>query len=167
VDPVAPHEDIACGPVEPARGLRTMTVARTLALENRIEDLDAIYAGLQAVVGEAGLPEPLGNTLFLVCEELFSNVVRYGYDANQADRIVLLIECEADFVRMTFRDHARHFDASAPPPEPSLDASLDEMEIGGLGLFLVHHFSSSVRSWQEAGTNVTEIVVPANAAAAG
>jgi serine/threonine-protein kinase RsbW len=139
-----------------------MTVTRRLALENRIEDLDVIYAALQEIVGEAGMPEPLGNTLFLVCEELFSNVVRYGYAGDETDRIELLIECEPEFVRMTFRDHARPFDASVPPAEPSLDDPLEDMEIGGLGLFLVHHFSSSVRSWQEAGANVTEIVVPAH-----
>lgn len=138
-----------------------MTVTRAIGLENRIEDLDVIYDGLQSALKEASLPDALGKTLFLVCEELFSNVVRYGYQEDETDRINLLVECEADFVRMTFRDHASQFDASVSPPPPSMDRPLHQMEIGGLGLYLVHYFSSSVRNWQEAGTNVTEIVVPA------
>jgi serine/threonine-protein kinase RsbW len=144
-----------------AAGIGIMTIIRTMALENRIEDLDAIYSGLHSVLKEAGLPDALGKTLFLVCEELFSNVVRYGYQEDETDNIDLLVECEADFVRMTFRDHATQFDVSVPPAPPSMDRALHQMEIGGLGLYLVHHFSSSVRNWQEAGTNVTEIIVPA------
>lgn len=139
-----------------------MTVTRAIQLENRIEDLDTIYAGLQAAVSDAGLPDALGKTLFLVCEELFSNTVRYGYLDDETDTIDLVIDCEPDSVRMTFRDHASQFDVSVPPPAPPMDQPLHQMEIGGLGLYLVHHFSSSVRHWREAGTtNVTEIVVPA------
>lgn len=138
-----------------------MTVTRAIALENRIEDLDRIYAGLQDAVKEAGLPEALGKTLFLVCEELFSNTVRYGYREDETDSIDLVIDCEPEFVRMTFRDHASQFDVSVPPPAPPMDRSLHQMEVGGLGLYLVHHFSSSVRNWSEAGANMTEIIVPA------
>jgi serine/threonine-protein kinase RsbW len=162
---VARHEPAGSSPPDTA-GARIMTITRALALENRIEDLDAIYSALQSALKEAGLPDALGKTLFLVCEELFSNVVRYGYQEDEADNIDLFVECEPDFVRMTFRDHATQFDVSVPPAPPSMDRALHQMEIGGLGLYLVHHFSSSVRNWREDGTNVTEIVVPATPSAA-
>lgn len=136
-------------------------VSRAIALTNRIEDLDVIYAGLASVLAEAGLPDSLRKTLFLICEELFSNVVRYGYKDGEEDRIDLTVVCDADSITLTFHDHAAEFDISVAPDAPSDDRSLDQMDVGGLGLYLVHQFAASVRNWRESDANITEIIVPA------
>lgn len=135
-------------------------VTRMIELKNQIDDLDQIYAGLASALEEAGLPDSLRKTLFLVCEELFSNVVRYGYKDDEEDRIDLMVACEANAITLTFRDHAAPFDISVSPEAPSDDRSIDHMAVGGLGLYLVHYFAASVRNWQDSGTNVTEIIVP-------
>jgi anti-sigma regulatory factor (Ser/Thr protein kinase) len=135
-----------------------LPVTRTIAVSNQIEDLPRIYDALEAAASEAQLSETLGRTLLLVSEELFSNIVRYGYPAGADDQIEFTADCRQDAVVLTFVDHALAFDHGRAPPEPA-DRPIDAMEPGGLGLFLVHHFAKSLLTRRDGDANVTEVIL--------
>ena len=138
--------------------LTALSTRRTIAVRNRIEELNTVYTLVEAVTQEAGLPETLGRTLLLVSEELFCNIVRYGYPPETEDVIEFTLECGTDRIVLTFVDHAIAFDVSKDPSEP-IDLPLEEMQPGGLGLFLVHHFAQSLRNWRDGDANITEVIV--------
>ncbi|MFS8113864.1 ATP-binding protein [Rhizobium jaguaris] len=131
-----------------------------ISVDNRLEQLTEIYRGLEAFVDNNGLSDDIKNRLFLVTEELFTNIVHYGYQDGVGDHIVIKAERLGPDVLLTIRDHAAAFDASQAPKAPSSDTDIESMEIGGLGLFLVHQFAQSIESRREGSANVTELVLP-------
>jgi len=138
--------------------LTALSTRRTIAVRNRIEELNTLYALLEAMTREAGLSETLGRTLLLVSEELFCNIVRYGYPPEAEDMIEFSAEYGPDTIILTLVDHAVPFDVTKGPNEPE-ELPLDEMEPGGLGLFLVHHFAQALRNRREGDANITEVVL--------
>lgn len=137
-----------------------MGLIREISVENRLESLTDIYAAIESFLRENHLPETLRQQLFLVTEELFTNLVHYGYQDGQADLIVIAAERLETTIRLTIRDHATAFNVAQVPTPPAPDLDLENMEIGGLGLFLVHEFAQSVENWCEGTLNVTEILLP-------
>jgi serine/threonine-protein kinase RsbW len=133
---------------------------REISVENRLESLTDIYTAIENFLRENRLPETLRQQLFLVTEELFTNLVHYGYEEGETDLIVIAAERLETTIRLTIRDHATAFNVAQTPKPPAPDIDLESMEIGGLGLFLVHEFAESVENWREGALNVTEILLP-------
>jgi serine/threonine-protein kinase RsbW len=129
----------------------------TLAVDNRIDELTRIYAAIEAFAERSHLPEPVRRALLLVVEELFTNVVNHGYPAGELDAIRLSVALDGGDVALTIRDHGKPFDATRTPRAPSGERTLEDMKVGGLGLFLVHEFARSVTSRRDGDANVTEV----------
>lgn len=138
--------------------LAALSIRRTIAVRNRIEELATLYALLETVSWEAGLSETVSRRLLLVCEELFGNIVRYGYPPDDEDMVELTVDCGPETIVLTFIDHAVAHDVSQEPAAPA-EKPLDEMEPGGLGLLLVHHFATSVQNRREGRANITEVLL--------
>jgi len=137
-----------------------MSGGEEIRVSNTIDELETIYDGLSRFIETAGLPETLRGTLFLVVEELFSNIVRYGYATDADDTIIISVVRDGEFLRLTIRDHAAEFDASILPGPPDFEVDLESKEIGGLGLYLVHEFAHSVESRRDGAANVTVVQLP-------
>jgi serine/threonine-protein kinase RsbW len=80
--------------------------------------------------------------LQLAVDEACSNVVKHGY-GGQGGEIEITIEREEDRARVTIRDWGRAF-APQEVPIPDVTASLDQRQLGGLGLFLIHQVMDDV-----------------------
>jgi serine/threonine-protein kinase RsbW len=75
--------------------------------------------------------------LSIILEELFTNVVNYGYDANAPmGEIEIALALEAGRLKIEFSDDGRPFDPLIRPP-PDLDQPEADRRIGGLGLHIV------------------------------
>lgn len=137
----------------------------TVTVTNQIEELTRIYEALERFAEDCRLPEPTRRALMLVAEELFANIVGYGYEDGRADTIAITFEHKGEEIGMVLRDHAMPFDVSRAPQRPREDRELDDMPVGGLGLFLVHEFARSVSNRREGDANVTEILIAVGGAA--
>jgi anti-sigma regulatory factor (Ser/Thr protein kinase) len=108
----------------------------------------ADVASLPAMIGfvlgsaeSAGVPEPEFGKLELVLEEILMNVIRHGYAPWDPGRIALSCSpAEPGRIRVEVRDWGRPFDPLAADP-PDLTVSLEERQIGGLGIFLTLELS--------------------------
>ena len=80
----------------------------------------------------------------LALEEIFTNIVRYGYDDNRPHEIVVRLKGSRDSVRISVEDDGRHFN---PLLAPTVDihAPAAERPIGGLGIHLVRNLLDQVR----------------------
>ena len=135
-------------------------VYQSVTVANRLEELAQLYEALEAFADRAHLPQPTRRALLLVVEELFTNVIHHGYDPGAVDSIGLSMRLDAGLVQLTFRDSGRPFDAGGTPNHPDEELTLDQMPVGGLGLFLVHEFAQSVESRRDGAVNVTEVRLP-------
>jgi anti-sigma regulatory factor (Ser/Thr protein kinase) len=79
--------------------------------------------------------------LQIILDELFTNVVKYGYEGatgegHPAGHIEVALSLEADRLIIEFIDDGCPFDPLASSP-PDLDVPVEEREIGGVGVALV------------------------------
>ncbi len=77
----------------------------------------------------------------LVLNEVLTNLATHGRCSDRPAKIAVTVG--ADSVTGEIVDSGPAFDPQLAP-EPSLDVSLDERAIGGLGLFLVRKLTSSL-----------------------
>jgi serine/threonine-protein kinase RsbW len=79
--------------------------------------------------------------LQIILDELFTNVVNYGYDSAAGEghpdgHIEVALSLEADRLIIEFVDDGCPFDPLASPP-PDLDLPVEERQIGGVGIAIV------------------------------
>jgi anti-sigma regulatory factor (Ser/Thr protein kinase) len=82
------------------------------------------------------------SRVYLLLDELLSNIHRHGYDGTCGKPIGVRVRVHGEFVYLAVRDRARTFDTAvhattrtAPPPESG--------QKGGMGLFIVHSMCDS------------------------
>ena len=102
---------------------------------------DFVRRGAEAAAfGERALDQ-----LQLTIEEILVNVMRYAYPEGNLGTIEVSYAVEGDkslFVQIS--DTGRPFDPLTKDP-PNLGLRLAERRVGGLGIFLVKQFASTIR----------------------
>jgi len=91
----------------------------------------------------------------IVMDEIVSNIVRCS-GSKEFD--VGLETTDAGFV-MTFSDDGTAFDPTRDAAVPDVSASVDDRDVGGLGIFMVKKMSKSVSYRRQDGRNVLTVVM--------
>jgi anti-sigma regulatory factor (Ser/Thr protein kinase) len=108
-------------------------------LSSSLSELVRLQTTLEQLKSDWQLPDAFILQLNLVLDELFTNVVSYGF-VNQPDQTVdFSLTHRGDSVEVTICDHGRPFDPTTAD-SPDLHASLNEKQAGGLGIFLARHY---------------------------
>lgn len=119
-----------------------------LELRASIGELERTSAAVAAFGKANNIGEKLLYSLQLVCDEWLTNIVMHGYGAApsgvpppaDAAAIELTLERTAeDALRLTFVDRAPPFNPLTRP-EPDVSLSVDEREVGGLGIHFLRKF---------------------------
>ncbi|WP_305984943.1 ATP-binding protein [Roseibium sp. MMSF_3544] len=131
-----------------------------VTVRNELSDLPAVYAALENFAETANLPDEARRSLMLVAEELFSNTVSYGYPGGEVDVIAVSAALRTKHVELTLVDSARPFDSSVSPSAPDEPDDVETMNIGGLGLFLVHQLADQVITKRDGDRNMTIVLLP-------
>ncbi|NND44742.1 MAG: SpoIIE family protein phosphatase [Xanthomonadales bacterium] len=117
-------------------------------------------AGLVRRFGERyHLPAELTHDIALALEELFSNIISYGYDAPKAGEhsIALEIELVDGVLKIRLEDDGRAFSPDDAEP-PDLGSPLEERRDGGLGLHFVRNLVDEVDYRREDDRNILTLV---------
>lgn len=96
-------------------------------------------------------------TLQLAIEELVTNIVKYGVRTESDPFVKLEIREENGEVTLTISDNTAAFDPIAIE-DPDITRSVEEREIGGLGLFLIRKKAASIDYEFKNGLNIVRLV---------
>ena len=107
-----------------------------LKVETNPSELERISAAVEGIGQRENWPAQFIFRVNLVLEELGLNIMSYGYDEGLHEFEITLTS-EADVLRIEVTDDGRPFDPLNEAPEPDLDASVDDRQVGGLGIHLV------------------------------
>ena len=127
-----------------------------IALANELREIAGAAARIDAFCEEKDLSPEIAYAVNLSIDEILTNTISYGYQDDEPHRIEIVVRLEAESLVVVIVDDSAPFDLSATP-EADLDASLEEREIGGLGLFLVHQMMDKVEYERVDGRNVVTL----------
>ncbi|MFO7445571.1 MAG: ATP-binding protein [Ignavibacteriaceae bacterium] len=124
----------------------------SLELRNNLEESEIIITTVEKYWNDNNLNHHTLFNINLAVEEVFSNIVRYAFTDKNQHFIFFNAYRDKDLFRIEFIDDGRKFNPTVQE-KPDVNASIDEREPGGLGIFLVKNFSENVNYIREEGKN--------------
>lgn len=116
-----------------------------LVLKNDMGELDRLLSAAEEFCEGLGASPKLAYQVGLVLDELFTNIVSYGFDDGQAHDIRVRLWAEDGTLFAELSDDGRPFDPLSEAAEPDLDADVEDRAIGGLGVHFVKTFMDGTR----------------------
>ena len=109
-------------------------------LSNRLSELETLNKKIDTFALQAGIPNKCTLEIHLVLEELFTNIVSYGYDDDKDHWVNVTLSCENETMIIQIEDDGIPFNP-LDFEKPDLQCPLGDREIGGLGIHLVRHYT--------------------------
>jgi serine/threonine-protein kinase RsbW/sigma-B regulation protein RsbU (phosphoserine phosphatase) len=120
-------------------------VAENLTIEVR-NTIDAIAPASQEAEAWLEAFDPSPKAMYLVplaIEEIVTNCIHYGYDDGGEHTILIALSVADQTLTLTFVDDGHAFDPLARST-PDLSVSVEERQIGGLGIHMLKNLSDSM-----------------------
>lgn len=160
--PALPTPSTPDTPASPqARGALTVSHAplelknKTLLLEYRLQSRVEEIAPLAAAVDQTLSERPdLAFAVNLCLEELITNTIQHGLHGAPDRPIHVRLSSSDEWLEIILKDDAPPFDPFVEAPAPSLDASVEAREVGGLGVHMVKTMMDEVRAFYDGSGNL-------------
>ena len=113
-------------------------------LKNDPCELDQLGRYIRQFGLNHGLSEKIVFEINLVLDELFTNVVSYGYTDSKKHWIRFEIHLDGTRLILRMEDNGKRFNPQTIKP-PNIKCLLQEREIGGLGIHLIRKIVDDLR----------------------
>lgn len=116
---------------------------------------------LEELLESAGCPPKTMIEITIAFEEIFVNIASYAYPNENADKkgmvkMIFTISDDEKSCAIKFIDQGIPYDPLAKP-DPDVTLSIEEREVGGLGIYMVKQSMDSVAYEYKDGSNVFTI----------
>ncbi len=116
---------------------------RHLQIENQIGELNRVATFLEELGEEWNIPMAQVLSVNVALEEAISNIIFYGYDDKENHFIDLEVTFADDELSILISDDGHEFDPTRKA-DPDLTLSVEDMPIGGLGIFMIKKIMNRV-----------------------
>ena len=121
-------------------------------LKNELSELKALKRYLSKWGGEIGLPSISILRINICLDELFTNIVSYGYDDNQEHMIKFTLKGDNEFVIINIEDDGIPFNP-LEKIDPDFPDNVENAKIGGLGILIIRELMDNVSYERRSGKN--------------
>lgn len=128
-----------------------------LVIPNQLSAVRQMSAWLDETIRRLGGPEGLVFNFDLCANEAVTNIISYAYENNGAHDIVLQLTMQNEKLILEIEDDGVPFNPLDKPEHVS-PASLDDAEIGGLGIDLIRKFMDECIYSRQRGKNILRMV---------
>ncbi len=129
------------------------TIRHKKVFPKNLEILEGMLFWIAQYALQNGFTKKESKDLEVAAEEVMANIIHHA-DTEEAIEVVLLITART--IAVTFIDEGKEFNP-LEQKKPSMDRPLDEMSIGGLGIFLMQQLVDDVSYKRENGCNVLRL----------
>lgn len=130
---------------------------KELTLDATVDNIAAVTDFVNEQLEALDCPMKAQMQIDVAIDELFSNIAFYAYDPTVGPATVRVeVKQEPLSVLITFIDHGVPYDPLAKD-DPNVNLSLEERQIGGLGIFLVKKTMDNVNYEYRNGQNILTI----------
>jgi len=112
-------------------------------LKSNLSELDALCQKLEKFGESMGLSKKCIFEANLALDELFTNIISYGFDDKNEHTITITIALQNDDLVVNIEDDGRPFNPTQAET-PNLECSIEECRIGGLGIHLAKNLMDEV-----------------------
>ncbi|MDO4976624.1 MAG: ATP-binding protein [Eubacteriales bacterium] len=125
--------------------------------EANIDDIQKVTEFVEKELKTMGCPRKSIIQIKVAIDEIFSNILHYGYPNKKGPVTVDVIEREDPHsVYIRFSDHGIPYNP-IKAEDPDVTLSAEEREIGGLGIYLVKQSMDDMKYKYENGQNILTI----------
>jgi anti-sigma regulatory factor (Ser/Thr protein kinase) len=129
-----------------------MTTTLTVVFKNQLAEIERLGEVLTTFAEQHAWPPKFLFETNIALEELLTNIILYGYEDDRAHDITLRLSDDAEELAVELEDGGRAFNP-LDNPDPDVTLSLEEREVGGLGIFLVRKFMTDLVYQRSEGKN--------------
>jgi len=122
-------------------------------LKNKKDEINHFSEVLEEFGEKHEIPFKAGMEINLAVEEILMNIISYSHQDVTDYEIEVKWWLEDNFFFMEFIDDGIEFDPLRLP-KPDLESSLEDREIGGLGIYFVRKLMQEVKYRRENGKNI-------------
>jgi anti-sigma regulatory factor (Ser/Thr protein kinase) len=106
---------------------------------NRLEEIAKVMTALEEFTNSAGLNVGIVQAAELVLDELLTNTISYGFSDAVQHIITVEMLVKENALHIVVSDDGVFFNPFEQK-DPDLESSIDERDLGGLGIHLVKKF---------------------------
>lgn len=126
---------------------------RKFKLRNQLSQAGKLNRELENFADQAGLSRKELYSINLAIEELFANVVNYGYQDAEAHWIEVFIAIAGDQVEIRMIDDGRRFNPMMKEA-PDTICPVEKRRVGGLGIHLCRHLMDEMAYERQGMRNI-------------
>lgn len=115
----------------------------SFTLKNDLAELKILCQQLESIGGALGLPQRFLFEINLALDELFTNIISYGFNDHSEHAIQVCIAADNGMLTITVEDDGIPFNPIARA-EPRMPATIEDCTIGGLGIYLIKNLMDDV-----------------------
>jgi len=115
-----------------------------ISVKNDLSQLSLIVEKLEEIANSWSLASDTLFNINLVIEELFTNIVFYGFSDKDEHDIIIRISRKNGVLEIEIEDDGREFNPFEAPEPDHIDKPLEERDIGGLGIHFVRSIMDEV-----------------------
>jgi anti-sigma regulatory factor (Ser/Thr protein kinase) len=105
-------------------------------LRSQVSELEALCRRLEEIGARLHLSRRCLFEINLVLDELFTNIVSYGFKDDREHTIAISLKAEGDFLEVAVEDDGVPFNP-VRRKDPELPTAIEDCQIGGLGIHLI------------------------------
>jgi len=122
-------------------------------LKNQTSELNKLCSRLEGFCSTIGLDKKYMFEVNLALDELFTNIVSYGYDDDSDHLVRIDISCLDDILHIRIEDDGKPFNPMKAEA-PDVKCILEDRDVGGLGIFLIKKIMDQIDYKRENGKNI-------------
>lgn len=130
-----------------------MFATREIAITNDLREITNVAGQIDEFCETNNIASEIAYAVNLSLEELLANTISYAYDDEGKHQIEVIARLENDTLFIIVVDDGVAFDPTKSPT-PDNVVSLDEPEIGGLGILLINRMMDGVEYQRRADCNI-------------
>jgi len=128
-----------------------------IIIKNRYEDMAIVDEQFSEFAEENNLPDAVRQSMSIVLDELLNNVISYAYHGEKEKEIEVGFELSSNRLVLTIKDSGVPFNPFTLE-SPDISESIEEREIGGLGIHMVRNMMDEYSYQRQINKNVVTLV---------
>ena len=139
--------------------MKVTTQNYSFELHNNLSELKTLSKKLIAFGRNIGLPELSVSEINICLDELFTNIVLYGFNDDLDHKVKFTMKVDDNILVATIEDDGVPFN---PLKKKAVDlpANVDSAEIGGLGIHITRELVDKISYERKRGINRLTIAFP-------